>query len=126
LPSPHSIATDQDIIVELTRLSVSLPHAGNPTKEDVALRLAAMCDDLRGRTLEDIRGGCRKFQQGPKNRFFPSPGQLLDAMKNPYSDPPSARRPFFQADDSFRLKAEAERAEVDDWFRKKCVANDPR
>lgn len=124
LPSQQSIATDQDIIVELSRLSIQMAHWGNPTKEEVALRLVAMCDDLRGHTLEEIRTGCRKYRQNPANKFFPgSPGQLLEAMKNPYADPPAARRPFYKADDEFRRKSDAERAEADAWLREKVSIN---
>lgn len=121
LPSPRCLATDQEIIVELSRLSVQMAHQGNPNKQDIALKLAAMCDDLRGKTLEEIRDGCRRYRKNPANNFFPAPGQLLEAMKNPYADPPAARRPFYRADDDFRRKSDAERTEADTWMRQKVA-----
>lgn len=86
LPSLRYPATDQEIIVELSRLSIQMAHQGNPTKQDIALKLAAMCDDLRGKTIEEIRDGCRRYRRNPESVFFPTPGQLLDACRNPYED----------------------------------------
>lgn len=89
LPSlPPTPATPQEIIVELSRLSVVMAHQSAMTKEDQALRFAALCEDLKGKTVDEIRDGCRRYRRNPKNRFFPTPGELLEACRNPFASPP--------------------------------------
>lgn len=73
-------------MVELTRLAVHFPTSLSPQEQ--ALRLSEFCNDLKGKTLEEIRYGCRRYRQNPDNRFFPTPGQLLEACKSPFDIPP--------------------------------------
>lgn len=54
------------------------------TAEGNASRLADFCNDLRGKSIEEIRYGCRRYRMNPENRFFPTPGQLIEACKNPF------------------------------------------
>lgn len=83
--SIRNAATRADIMVELTRLAVHFPTSLSP--EEQALRLSEFCHDLKGKTLEEIRYGCRRYRQNPENRFFPTPGQLLEACRNPFEAP---------------------------------------
>lgn len=54
--------------------------------------LRQMCGDLQGKALAQILDACRRYRQNGENRFMANSGQLLDLMKNPYADPPTARR----------------------------------
>lgn len=87
--SVRNAATREDIMVELTRLAVHFPTSLSPQEQ--ALRLSEFCHDLKGKTLEEIRYGCRRYRQNPENRFFPTPGQLLEACKNPFETYTSRR-----------------------------------
>lgn len=78
-------ATDQDIVTEMSRLSIHYP--GSLTAQESAIRLASFVEDLRGKTIEEIRNACRRYRQNVANKFYPTPGQILDLMKNPYDAP---------------------------------------
>jgi len=54
--------------------------------------LETYCEDLGTHTDDQIADACKRYRQDGANRFFPTPGALLDLMKNPYADPPTASR----------------------------------
>lgn len=46
--------------------------------------LETLCEDLGHLTDAELDDGCRRYRQNPENRWFPSPGHLLQACRNPY------------------------------------------
>jgi hypothetical protein len=42
-----------------------------------------MCEDLSGRTEAEIAHACKRWRTSPE-RYFPTSGQLLELMRNPY------------------------------------------
>ena len=50
-------------------------------------------------TLEQVRYGCNRYRKNPENKFFPTPGQLLEASKNPFDNDPPYRRHMPYRDD---------------------------
>ncbi len=56
-----------------------------------AILFQTFIEDLAHKTLDEIRDGCRRYRTNPENRFFPSPGQLLEACRNPFDSPPHHR-----------------------------------
>ena len=63
---------------------MSYPQTLSP--QQVASRCADFCEDLKGKTLDEIRRGCMRYRRNPENKFFPTPGQLLEACRNPFAD----------------------------------------
>lgn len=100
-------------------------YPSNLSKEENGLRLASVAGDLQGKAIEQIRHACKRYRQDGQNRFFPTSGQLLDLMKNPYEDAPGIMRPAYRASDAEHARGAAERAELDEWMRKR-VQNTPR
>ena len=88
-------ATARDIVMELERLAVAFPRADMDARKWSVL-FETFFEDLQGLSIEAIRGGCRRYRRNPENRFFPSPGQLLEACKNPFdvSGPPRRYDPL--------------------------------
>ena len=103
--------------------------------------LQTYCEDLGAYTDAEIGNACKRYRQDGANRYFPTPGALLDLMKNPYADPPTARRgndlwarlgfggggcicPKCAAEDYRR--AEATRAELKAWtdyqIERRCLS----
>lgn len=54
--------------------------------------LETYCDDLGAYTAAEIGNACKRYRTSGENRYFPTPGALLDLMKNPYADPPTAHK----------------------------------
>lgn len=48
--------------------------------------LKQMCEDLAGKSEPQIAQACKRWRTGP-NGYFPTSGQLLELMKNPYETP---------------------------------------
>lgn len=76
-------ATARDIVVELERLAILFPRTDMDARKWQAL-FETFFEDMRGMSIEQIRDGCRRYRKNPANRFFPSPGQLLEACKSPF------------------------------------------
>lgn len=104
------------------------------------MRLASVAGDLNGKSIEQIRDACKRYRVNGENRFFPTSGQLLDLMKNPYADPPPRhherygggcqcekcvnlipRPDFYKASGAdYHRDLETQR-ELDDWMRKRIA-----
>lgn len=73
--------------------------------------------------IQDLQYGVRKILE--KSKFFPAPAELLEATRNPYGDPKSAK-PAFKDDlpssvPPAAAKAMIERAEAMGGFAKKAT-----
>ena len=79
-----------EMVAELERLAMVYPRADMDSRKWSILFLTFF-EDLGRLTLENLRDGCSRYRRNPSNRFFPSPGQLLDACRDPYDDPPARR-----------------------------------
>ena len=86
---------DTEIGAILARLAL---HYWRPDfqPEQVKLVLQDFLYDLRAYEVRDIAHACDRYRQGPENRFFPTPGQLLAILKPAQAEPEErhARRPF--------------------------------
>lgn len=51
--------------------------------------LETLCADLKNKTDAELDEGCRRWRNDPKNKWFPTPGQLIEACKNPYDMRPA-------------------------------------
>jgi hypothetical protein len=58
------------------------------TDEARRVWLDTLCADLAHKTQAEIADGCRRWRNDPDNRWFPTPGQLLAACKNPWDAKP--------------------------------------
>ncbi len=106
------------------------------------MRLASVAGDLAGKSIAQVRDACRRYRQNGENRFFPTSGQLLDLMKNPYADAPSANRHrelhgggcqcekcrhkipsggFYKAPAADYVRDLQTQADLDAWMRKKIA-----
>jgi hypothetical protein len=121
---------------------LAIIYPSNLSKEENALRLGSVAGDLSGKSIEQIRDACKRYRVNGENRFFPTSGQLLDLMKNPYADAPGAHRHterhgggcqcsacfnktpregFFKAPGSdYHRDLETQR-ELDEWMRKRMA-----
>lgn len=82
--SPNSMpATPQETLEVLERLAIHYPRSDmNPQKWKLLFR--SFLEILNGKTLTELRSGAHRYLRNAENKFFPTPGQLLDAMKNPF------------------------------------------
>lgn len=76
-------ATERDLVTELERLSIHFPRTDMDSRK-WAMLFQSFSEDFKNKSLEEIRDGCRRYRQNAENRFFPTPGQLLEACKNPF------------------------------------------
>lgn len=82
---PHGLITPQDLRIELERLSTHFPRTDmNPAKW--VLLAQDFWEDCQHLTVEQLRTLCRAYRSKPENRFFPTPGQLLEATHHPFED----------------------------------------
>lgn len=72
-------AKPEEIIAELAKLDVIFPT--NLAVEERSLRYRVFCDDLGHLPRWKVERACRLYRYNPENRFFPSPGQLLELTK---------------------------------------------
>lgn len=54
--------------------------------------LETYCEDLKHTTDAELADACRRWRMNAANKFFPTPGQLLDAGRNPFADPPTGNK----------------------------------
>jgi len=98
---PHSFlqkwspATPRELVMELERLATHYPRTDMDARK-WALMFESFLEDFKGKSLEEIRYGCRRYRQKADNRFFPTPGQLLEACKNPFD---TKERKYAELDD---------------------------
>ncbi len=50
--------------------------------------MKTLCEDLKHKSLAEIQYGCKRYRTTPGNKWFPTPGALLEACKNPYEEKP--------------------------------------
>lgn len=84
-------ATPTEIITELDRLSLPY-HRPDMTEGKWRQLFLMFCEDLKGKTLAQIQMACRRWRQGADNKFFPTPGQLLELCIPPFADKPGRSR----------------------------------
>ncbi len=75
-PRPAEI---KDFVVHLGRLSL---HYWRPdfTPEQAKLMFQDFAADMAGVTAGELVDVCREYRQDPLNRFFPTPGKLLELL----------------------------------------------
>jgi hypothetical protein len=61
------------------------------TDDDRRVWLMTWCEDLAYKTDAELAYGCARYRRDKENKFFPTPGQLLEACKNPYDSGPGRR-----------------------------------
>jgi hypothetical protein len=89
-------ATVAEIVTHLTALGLNY-WTPDLTDGQRKILLRQLCEDLSGKSEPQIAHACKRYRQNAANRFFPTSGQLLDLMKNPYEDPPRPNR--YRSDD---------------------------
>lgn len=47
-----------------------------------------MLQDTSGLSAYEVEDACAAYRRNGANRFFPTPGQLMDAIKSKFTDPP--------------------------------------
>lgn len=83
--SPHGSITPNELRIELERLGTHFPRTDmNPAKW--VMLAQDFWEDCRHLSLPHLRDLCRAYRQDPDNRFFPTPGQLLNASHRPWDD----------------------------------------
>lgn len=87
-PRPNSLqnstpATEQEIIQILERLAVHYPRQ-DMDKAKWKLLILSFVDILKGKTFRELYAGMLRYLKNDENKFFPTPGQLLEACKNPF------------------------------------------
>lgn len=89
--SVRTPATKAQILARI--VSLELLYGRQPmTDSERRIWLETYCEDLKGRADDEIGNACKRYRQDAKNRYFPTPGQLLELLKNPYEDPPTAHK----------------------------------
>lgn len=70
-------------------VSLELKYGRSPmTDGERRVWLKEWVEDLGHLSDAEIAYGCARYRRNPANRFFPTPGQLLEACKNPFDSPP--------------------------------------
>lgn len=64
------------LIAHLRALAVTHPMQ-ELSEAEASLKFRIFCEDLRNVPEAVIEAACRSYRRDPKNRFFPTPGQLL-------------------------------------------------
>lgn len=82
-------ATPAEILTHMTALG-SWYFAKDLSDGQRRVLLKQMCEDLAGKTEAQIAHACKRWRTSP-NTYFPTSGQLLELIKNPYADAPSTR-----------------------------------
>ena len=72
--------------VELERLALAFPRTDMDSAK-WSMLFRTYFEDLQFLTIETLRAGCSRYRRNAENRFFPSPGQLLAACKDPFDLP---------------------------------------
>lgn len=85
------LATRAEISALLARLSY---HYWRPdfTPQQAALVVDDFIRDLTGVTASELADACDEYRRNPKNRFFPTPGQLLALVQYQISERDRVRR----------------------------------
>jgi len=65
------------------------------TPQQFKFAIAAYLEDFRKLSVYQVEMACREYRRNPENKFFPTPGQLLDLTKDKFADTPS-RLPRFE------------------------------
>jgi hypothetical protein len=93
----RKLVTPRELVSELERLSIHFPRTDMDERKWREL-FRTFVEDFQHLSLAEVTFGCRRYRQNPANKFFPTPGQLLEACKDPYEDnDPRSRRPAFRA-----------------------------
>lgn len=83
-------ATAREIVTELERLSIHFPRTDMDSRKWQAL-FETFVEDLGTLPIVQIRQGCQRYRKNAANRFFPTPGQLIEACQNPFETSPGRR-----------------------------------
>lgn len=82
--------------MSLSRLAL---HFYRPdfSEQHARLLIDDMVRDLKRVTPEDVERACKLWRTNEASRFFPTSGQLLAMLKNPFKDSPAASHGFYKA-----------------------------
>lgn len=94
LPAQRSHVQDDRKTAALLKLS---SHYWRPdaTPTQAAEVIEDFMEDLSHLTPDDVERACMRYRMNQENRFFPTPGQLLGALKSSF-DLPKSRLPAFR------------------------------
>lgn len=53
-----------------------------------------MLADLDHLSAYQVEDACMKYRRDGANKFFPTPGQIIDALKDKFADPPRRLQPY--------------------------------
>src|SRR6185295_2471405 len=118
---PWRPATTRELVIELERLSTHYPRLDMDARK-WSLLFESFAEDFANKSLEEIRYGCRRWRQNAENKFFPTPGQLLEACKNPYDTKP---RNYAPLEDLPPAMSEKDARALIDRIGKKYKVRDP-
>lgn len=76
-------ATAEQIMQQLLGLEVLFPSQ-QLDRQQQNLKYRIFYEDLRHLTAEEMAEACRRYRQNPNNKFFPTPGQILAALRGEY------------------------------------------
>lgn len=85
--------TARELVTELERLAIAYPRADMDARKWKVL-FETFYEDMKHKSLPEIREGCSRYRRSAENRFFPTPGQLLEACKNPLDAKPRRYEPL--------------------------------
>jgi len=80
-------------VVALTKLH---SHFYQPSQTEAQVRgvIEDMLQDMANLSAYEVEDACAKYRRNGANRFFPTPGQLIDATKSKFDDVPRRLQPF--------------------------------
>lgn len=102
---PCSSLTKREMVTELERLAITYPRTDMDPRKWMLL-FETFWADIRHLTLNSLRDGCRRYRTNAANRFFPSPGQLLEACRDPFDGIFPNRPPALPAPEDQPLTAD--------------------
>jgi len=74
-------------VVALTKLR---SHFYQPGQTEAQIRgvIDDMLADLDGLSAYQVEDACANYRRDPANKFFPTPGQIIEALRGKHSEPP--------------------------------------
>lgn len=65
-------------------------HFYQPGQTEAQIRgvIDDMLEDLDGLTPYQVEDACANYRRDSANKFFPTPGQIIEALRGKYSEPP--------------------------------------
>lgn len=65
-------------------------HFYQPGQTEAQIRgvIDDMLEDLDGLSAYQVEDACANYRRDPTNKFFPTPGQIIEATRGKFADPP--------------------------------------